>query len=511
MKKILIPTLCLLGIIGCTSNSSQLEITKPNILLIYVDDLGYGDIGVNGAVGVATPNIDRLARNGVNFTDAHSPAATCTPSRYSLLTGRYAFRNNAQILPGDAPLIIDPKIGTLPKMLQKAGYVTGVIGKWHLGLGSGTVNWNKEIAPGPKEVGFDYSFIIPATGDRVPCVYVENQKVVGLESSDPIMVSFAHELNGYPTGTKNPELLRMNADPQHSNTIVNGISRIGFMSGGKNALWKDEDFPVVFNNKAKQFIASNKNTPFFLYYASQDIHVPRIPNTMFIGISSMGPRGDAISQVDWCTGELVNFLEELGLTEKTLIIFTSDNGPILDDGYDDHAVELVGNHKPNGIFRGGKYSAFEAGTRVPTIAYWPGVVNPGEVSDALLTQVDLYASLAKLVGQDLNAEDAPDSFDFLDAWLGKTNKGRQFLIQEAFTLSIRDKKWKYINPQESEAPIWIENKDVETGLSDEVQLYDLSTDNGEQTNIATKYPQKVKDFQNKLSRIKVTNSPKSIH
>ena len=169
---------------------------KPNIVIIYVDDLGYGDIGVNGAVGVKTPNIDTLAENGLNFTDAHCSASPCTPSRYSLLTGSYAFRNNAAILEGDAPLIIDTTKETLPKMLQKAGYTTGVVGKWHLGLGKGKIDWNKRIPLGPKEVGFDYSFLIPATGDRVPCVFLENQKVVGLDLNDPItkyLKDFAQE------------------------------------------------------------------------------------------------------------------------------------------------------------------------------------------------------------------------------------------------------------------------------------------------------------------------------
>ena len=274
------------------------------------------------------------------------------------------------------------------------------------GLGRGTVNWNEEIVPGTREVGFDYSFIIPSSGDRVPCVYIENQKVVGLDPSYPITVSFAHELNDYPTGTKNPELLKMKADLQHSNTIVNGISRIGFMCGGRNALWKDEDFPVIFNEKARQFY-NGKKKPFFLYYASSDIHVPRLPNPMFVGKSSMGPRGDAIAQIDWCTGELIKTLEEAGVFNNTLIIFTSDNRPILNDGYEDRAVELIGNHKPNGIFRGGKYSAFEAGTRVPAIVYWPGTFKPGMISDALLTQVDLYASLAKPVRQKLNSGRCP--------------------------------------------------------------------------------------------------------
>src|SRR5690606_19272711 len=228
-------------------------VKKPNILIIYVDDLGYGDIGVNGAKGVETPNIDRLARKGWNFTDGHRSAATCTPSRYSVLTGSYAFRNNAAILPGDAPLIIDTEIGTLPKMLKRAGYRTGVVGKWHLGLGRGTVNWNEEIKPGPRELGFDYSFIISATADRAPCVFVENQMVVGLDPDDPIEVSFEQDLGGYPLGTEHPELLKIKADLQHSGSVINGISRIGYMKGGKDALWIDEDFPFILNEKARAF------------------------------------------------------------------------------------------------------------------------------------------------------------------------------------------------------------------------------------------------------------------
>ena len=485
---------------ACNPSPGKSE-KKPNIVIIYADYLGYGDIGVNGAIGVSTPNIDRLARNGLNFSDAHCSASTSTPSRYSLLTGSYAFRNNAAILPGDAPLLIDPEKGTLPSMLRKAGYMTAVIGKWHLGLGRGEVDWNKEIKPGPREIGFDYSFLIPATGDRVPCVFVENQKVVGLDEKDPITVDYANEIDDYPTGTEHPELLKMKADLQHSNTIVDGISRIGFMKGGKDALWADEDFPIILTDKAKDFIEENKARQFFLYFSFHDIHVPRVPNPMFKGKSGMGPRGDAIAQMDWCTGELIRKLEDLGLSENTLIIFTSDNGPVLDDGYDDQAVELLGEHHPEGPFRGGKYSAFEAGTRMPTIVYWPGTVKPG-TSNALTTQVDLFASLAKLTGQQLDPDDAADSFDQLDVWLGKSLKGREVMLEESFTMSVRDKNWKYIHPQEKSAPDWLKNKDIETGLTVETQLYDLESDTAEQENIAGKFPERVKEMQEQLLKIR---------
>ncbi len=500
MKYLLLVPALIIALTNCAPTQNQTTQNKPNIVIIYADDLGYGDIGVNGAKGVKTPNIDRLASQGINFTDAHCSAATCTPSRFSLLTGIYGFRNKAAVLPGDAPLIIDPNKGTLPSMLQQAGYTTGVIGKWHLGLGSGEVDWNKEIKPGPREIGFDYSFLIPATGDRVPCVFLENQKVVGQSPDQPIQVSYGTQIDGYPLGSEHPELLKVLADPQHSKSIINGVSRIGYMSGGKNALWVDEDFPFILTNQAKTFMKENKTKPFFLYFAFHDIHVPRIPNKQFVGKSTMGARGDAIAQMDWCTGQLINYLEELGIADNTLVIFSSDNGPILDDGYDDKAIKLLGNHKPAGQFRGAKYSILEAGTRVPTIVYWPDKIAP-KISSALLTQVDLYASLSSLVGQDINSGDAPDSENHLDAWLGKTEKGREIMLEEAFTFALRKGPWKYILPKIGGTPEWMKNKKVESGMSNEIQLYNLTDDISESKNIASEHPEIVKELEEIMNKI----------
>ncbi|MDF3078383.1 MAG: arylsulfatase [Sphingobacteriaceae bacterium] len=471
-------------LIACAGHLSAqtTKANKPNIIIIYIDDLGYGDVGCYGAKGVKTPNVDYLAKNGLKFTDAHCTAATCTPSRFSMLTGSYAFRNNAAILPGDAPLLIRPGTPTMPEMLQRAGYTTAVIGKWHLGLGDGDPKWNDKIKPGPLEIGFNYSFLVPATLDRVPTVFVENHEVANLDPKDPIVVNYDHKVGNWPTGTENPELLKFKGDPQHSNTITDGISRIGYMYGGTSALWKDEEIADVLIGHVNSFITQNRNKPFFLYFSFTDIHVPRDPNPRFKGKSTMGSRGDAIAQMDWSTGEVMKTLKKLGIEKNTMIIFSSDNGPVLDDGYYDRAEELVGNHKPAGPFKGGKYSAYEGGTRVPTIVYWPNGVKPG-VSNALVNQVDFFASFAKLTGQQLGPKAAPDSFDMLDAWLGKTKVGRKEMLEESFTLSLRQGNWKYIAAQTKPTPDWLKNKNIATGLSQTPELYNLQTDPGEKHNL----------------------------
>ncbi|WP_430814960.1 sulfatase family protein [Carboxylicivirga sp. RSCT41] len=475
--------------------------TKPNIVIIYVDDLGYGDLSSYGATEVNTPNVDKLAKGGIKFTDGHCSAATCTPSRYSLLTGRYAFRKDAAVLPGDAPLLISTDRPTLPGMLKQNGYSTAVIGKWHLGLGNGDVDWNGKVAPGPLEIGFDYSYLIPSTGDRVPSVMLENHHVVGLDPEDPIKIDYKKKVGNDPTGIENPELLRYPSDKFHGKTIVNGVSRIGYMSGGNAARFRDETVPYQMLHKARTFIDDNQDQPFFLYFAFHDIHVPRLPDARFIGATNMGVRGDAIVQMDYITGELVKHLEKRGLSENTLIVFSSDNGPVLDDGYTDESVELLGKHEPAGPYRGNKYSAYEAGTRVPTIVYWPGTIEAKE-SNALVTQTDLYASFAELIGHELTATEAPDSYAMWSTFAGQSDKGRDFLLEESVTLSLRHGNYKYIHPTKKN-PGWIKlEKNIESGTSNVPQLFDLSIDIGEQINIADKNKRLVKKFQAEIERIK---------
>ncbi|WP_017444845.1 sulfatase family protein [Gayadomonas joobiniege] len=493
--------------LACTSQSNDViakdsASEKPNIVIFYVDDLGYGDLSSYGAVGVKTPNVDKLAANGIKFTDAHSSAATCTPSRYSLLTGEYAFRKKAHVLKGDAALLIGTEQPTMASMLKKAGYTSAVVGKWHLGLGDGKqpIDWNGEIKPGPLEIGFDYSFLLPATGDRVPAVYMENHRVINLSKDDPLSVDYTKKIGDRPTGYENPDLRRQVADDQHNKTIVNGISRIGWMKGGKSAEWKDEDFYTVFTDKANQFIDQNKNNPFFLFFSFHDIHVPRLPHPRFQGQSDMGPRGDAIVQMDYITGQVIKQLEKSGVLDNTIVIFTSDNGPVLNDGYEDQAVEKLGEHSPAGVYRGGKYSAFEAGTRVPTILHYPAKVKAG-VSDALMSQVDIYASVASLLDISLASDEAIDSQDQSAAWLNANANGRQELIEEAFTLSLRDGQWKYISPTDNNDG-WIRGKGIESGMKKVPQLYNLAEDPSERRNVAAHYPQRVEQMQARIEQIK---------
>lgn len=484
---LLLLTLCL----SCaTSYGANNKPTKPKaIIIIYADDLGYGDIACNGAKGIPTPAIDKLAAEGINFSDAHSSSAVCTPSRFALITGKYPWRvKGTNILPGDAALIIPTDKITLPAMLQQAGYYTGAIGKWHLGLGKGNINWNQPISPALKEVGFDESFVMAATADRVPCVFIRNGRVDKLDPQDPIEVSYQKNFTGQPTGKDNPELLTVKHSHGHSHghdqSIINGIGRIGYMKGGKKALWNDETFADDITKEAVEFIHRNHKKPFFLYFCTSDIHVPRVANQRHIGKSLCGIRGDVTVQLDSSVQAIMQALKDAGLEQDSLVIFTSDNGPVLDDGYQDGARDDVDKiqHRAAGIFSGGKYGILEGGTRIPFIVKWGAHIKAGR-SDALICQMDLAASLAALVGSP--AENAfPDSENILASLLDQTNTGRKELVEHASgkKIALRRGHYKYI-------PAMVPNPPA---------LYDLSKDPQEKHNIITQMPQIAKDMAKAL-------------
>ncbi len=449
---------------------------KPNVVFILADDIGYGDFGCYGATKVKTPNVDALAGHGLRFTDAHAPSAVCTPTRYALMTGEYAFRHKAgaNILPGDAPLSIAAGTLTVPALMKQAGYRTAAIGKWHLGLGdaSGQQDWNGEIEPGPLEVGFDECFIIPATGDRTPCVFVENHRVFNLDPGDPITVDYK------------------DAKPGHSNE-VGGIGRIGSMKGGAKAIWKDQEIGDTLTKRAVSFIEQNKSRPFFLYLATHEIHVPRMPAARFRGTSQAGVRGDDVQEFDADVGEVMSALDRSGLTQNTLLIVTSDNGGVLDHGDSverDGDVTSNNGHAFNGPLRGTKGTPYEGGTREPFIARWPGHIKPG-VSDEMVCLVDTLATMSALMGESLPKDAGPDSFDILPALLGEKldRPIRDHLIEHSRRMGLRQGPWKLIiDPQQKQA----------------AELYNLATDIGETKDLSQENPEKTKELTAIYQRVR---------
>ena len=480
-------------------------VEKPNVIVIMADDLGYGDVSCYGATALRTPNIDRLAAEGIRFTSGYCSASTCTPTRYSFLTGTYAFRQpGTGIAPPNSPALIQPGTKTLPSLLQKAGYQTAVIGKWHLGLGGKEgPNWNGMLKPGPREIGFDYNFLLPTTNDRVPQVYVENHRVKNLNPADPLWVGRKKPNPEHPTGITHRSSLKMDWSHGHNATIHNGISRIGFYTGGHAARFRDEDLADEWVNRSAQWMESRRGAPFFLFFSSHDLHVPRMPHERFQGKTSLGYRGDAIAQLDWCVGELMKTLDQLGLAEKTLVVFCSDNGPVLDDGYQDDAVEKNGDHRPAGIYSGGKYSVLEGGTRTPFITWWKGRIQPG-VSDEMVCTIDLAASLAALADVPLDDEDCLDSFNVLEALLGKPNaKGRDHLVQQdngrGGNYGLRMGNWKLQRHDSRKARNV--NLRLESIPVPQYRLFNLVEDPGERNDVFEKYPEIGERLKARLTKL----------
>lgn len=490
---------------------------RPNIIVIMADDLGYGDLSCYGATDIQTPNIDRLASSGIRFTSGYCSASTCTPSRYSFLTGQYAFRvSGTAVAPPNAPAIIRPGTPTIASLLKRVGYKTAVIGKWHLGLGQQEQGpeWNGELRPGPLEIGFDTCFLLPTTNDRVPQVFVHDHRVANLDPKDPLWVGYKRPSADHPTGLSHRETLKMNWSEGHNQTIHNGISRIGYYTGGQAARFRDEDLGDKWVEKSIEFLEAHQGQPFFLFFASHDIHVPRVPHERFSGKSRMGCRGDCILQFDWCVGEIVNAVERLGLSENTWIVLCSDNGPVMDDGYQDFALEKLGSHRASGPFRGGKYSVYEGGTRTPFITAWKGTIKPA-VSDEMVSTIDLVHSAAVLSGQELADDECGDSFNVLNALLGKPNaKGRDQVVQQnnngnqfGFRVRQAETDWKLVVSPAGQIPNAVVEQPLRSTPVPKFQLFDMTSDPGEARDLAQAHPEVLESLKRQLEEIRT--SPQS--
>lgn len=502
-------TLLLLFVVSLANAATSLadRPTPPNIIVIMADDLGYGDVSCYGATSLKTPNIDRLAAEGLQFTSGYCSASTCTPTRYSFLTGTYAFRGDRTgIAPPNAPAIIKPGTETIASLLQRAGYATAVIGKWHLGLGGADgPDWNGALNPGPLEIGFDTCFLLPTTNDRVPQVYVHNHLVPNLDPADLLWVGNKKPSPNHPTGKTHRDTLKMDWSHGHNSTIHNGISRIGFYTGGHAARFRDEDLADKWVEKSVEFIEAHRDQPFFLFFSSHDIHVPRMPHERFQGKTSLGFRGDAIVQLDWCVGELMKTLDRLKLAENTLIVFCSDNGPVLDDGYKDGAIEKIGNHRAAGPYSGGKYSVYEGGTRTPFITRWKGRITPG-ISNEMVCTIDLATSMAGLTGQPLPVDSCLDSLNVLGALLGEENsKGRDHLVQQDNgnhgTYGLRTGHWKLHRYDKRSARNTVVEGQLANTRVPQFQLFNLDADPEEKKNVITNHPEVASRLKKQLAEI----------
>jgi arylsulfatase A-like enzyme len=501
LLSILILNLSLVG----RASAEDRPAKQPNVVLIFADDLGYGDLGCYGATKLKTPNIDRLAAEGRRFTDAHSASAVCTPSRYALLTGEYPFRKDlSEPVFLRTGLVINPDRTTVADVMKKAGYATACIGKWHLGFGKKAPDWNGELKPGPLEVGFDYYFGVPVVNSHPPFVYVENHRVVGVVPDDPFVYGKKAETEVFPEKM--------------------GITQIGGAKAA-HALYRDEAVGTKLTETAVGWIKSHSEKPFFLYLATTNIHHPFTPAPRFQGTSGCGRYGDFVHELDWIVGEVMTTLEELGLAENTLVIFTSDNGGMINQGGQEAVKQ---GHRLNGDLLGFKFDAWEGGHRVPFIARWPGKIGAGSVSDQLICNVDLLATLADLTGIPLAEADGPDSFNVLPALTGATEVPvRDHAVLAASSpqhLALREGNWVYIGAQGGGGfdgskvgehalggPAALRfagevNSDVENGRikpdAPKEQLYDLSADLSQAKNVVREHPEIAERMRARLSGIK---------
>ncbi len=466
LPSVLFPLALLITALGCG------EAQPPNFVVILADDMGYGDLkSYNAASKIPTPNLNGFAASGMRFTDAHSPSAVCTPTRYGLLTGRYAWRTSLKswVTDGYSPSLIDTSRMTLPKFLKEHGYVTGAFGKWHLGLGvADTVDYYTRLSPGPIDLGFDTFFGIPASLDFAPYVFIDQDRVAEL-----------------PTEHVDASAMRRHGG--------GGFWRAGPIAPG----FRHKDVLYVTTEKAVDFILSRDNAPFFLYVAFSAPHTPWLPTEEFEGVSDAGPYGDFVAEVDHAVGAILGALDSVGKGSSTFFAFTSDNGA--------HWLESdidTWEHRANASLRGQKADIFEGGHRVPLIVRWPGIVDAGSTSDQLVSLTDFIATAADILGRDIAHNGGEDSFSFLPALHGIDIGGRESMIQHSGDgmFAVRRGNWKLILGRGSGG--FTQPSRIETADGDPPgQLFNLAIDPGEENDLYAERSDIVRELSDLLSRI----------
>lgn len=499
-----------LALLSLTLQSTlKAEQQTPNVIIILADDIGYGDLGCYGATKVQTPNLDKFAAEGRRFLNNQTASAVSTPSRFAMLTGDYAYKYNiAGPVAHNTPLLIPQDKLTLPDVMKSAGYTTAAFGKWHLGIGEGKTDWNAELKPGPLELGFDYYFGVPVVNSYFPYVYVENHNVVGYDPKDPFVAGVKPETKAYPEKPNGP-----------------------ILGGAKAAheLYVDEMIGTTLTEKSVEWIKSHKEQPFFLYLATTNIHHPFTPHPRFQGTSEAGIYGDFIHELDWIVGEIMNTLKQEGLDDNTMVIFTSDNGAMLNQG---GQGAMDRGHKINGDLFGFKFDAWEGGHNVPFIVRYPGKVQAGSESKQLISNVDMVATMASMLDYTLEEEDAVDSFDISPAIFGSTKqKVRDFTLTAAFNLThmaYRQGDWVYIDAQggggfgateygmhafggPAAASYYNkENSDMADGkFKDDApasQLYNLKKDPYQTTNLVNSNPKKAEQMRQAYLKVRDAKS-----
>ena len=475
----------LIAAVALTAEAPAAEtVAKPNIVVILADDFGYGSLGCYGAAKLTTPNCDRLAREGRRFTQAYAPGSVCSPTRYALMTGRYYWRTSikdGEVLPGNAPLHFDTTRLNLGALCKGQGYRTAAVGKWHLGLGrAGQTDWNAPLTPGPLQVGFDYFYGLSANVLNHPNAYIENETLLGRIPGKVVAVE------GVAKTQK---------------TLGVDLQRV------------EDEVTRRLTEKAVGWIETNHAAPFFLYFAPNAIHEPVTPAPAWKGSSPFGKYGDFIHELDWAVGRVLDTLDRLKLADNTLVVFTSDNGGVVNPNNPNASGALKAGLAINGELRGGKHDIWEGGFREPFLVRWPGKVPAGTVCDDILCVSDVLATLAGILKVPLTKDSAEDSFDASASWFGTGTPARDFVIlQDAHaTYSIRQGAWKLV--EREKAPGFTpRNKAAEKKIAAarkrepmHDELFNLALDPSETKDVHAEHPEIVSRLRALLAKTRASD------